>query len=156
MEYRLPILLPTPTEELTARFRERGVPVSDQLVERIRSGPLPTLDALNTGCASDDWETAQKAYRSAVRNLKPGVTQIILHLGKGGEEMRAITNSWRSRQNDLKVVSDPDFRKLLQEERDPSDRLAQSAAVSRGTVAIAAAEADTPEYERIWQLRAKR
>lgn len=58
------------------------------------------------------------AYKKAIETLKPGLNEIIVHLAIDNDEMEAVTNghddygsTWR--QNDLDVVSSPQFKSLL-------------------------------------------
>jgi len=64
-----------------------------------------------------DWKDF---YLNAIKNLKPGVTEIIVHLAHDDAEMQAITvghpdygAAWR--QRDYDVVTSPDIRKALEE-----------------------------------------
>ncbi|HEY6339474.1 MAG TPA: polysaccharide deacetylase family protein [Candidatus Sulfotelmatobacter sp.] len=64
-----------------------------------------------------DWKTF---YANAIRNLKPGVTEIIVHLGYDNAELQAVMvdhddygAAWRQRDYDF--VTSPEFKKLLQE-----------------------------------------
>lgn len=57
-------------------------------------------------------------YLNAIRNLKPGVTEIIVHLGHDDAELQAIAvdhpdygAAWR--QRDYNVVTSPEFKKAL-------------------------------------------
>ena len=64
-----------------------------------------------------DWNNF---YANAIRNLKPGVTEIIVHLGYDDAELQAVMvdhvdygAAWR--QRDYNVVTSPEFKKLLQD-----------------------------------------
>jgi len=59
-------------------------------------------------------------YVNAVKNLKPGLTEMIVHLGHDDAELQAVTvdhpdygSAWR--QRDYAVMTSPDFQKALQE-----------------------------------------
>jgi len=59
-------------------------------------------------------------YGNAVKNLKPGLTEMIVHLGHDDAELQAVTvdhpdygSAWR--QRDYAVMTSPDFQKALQE-----------------------------------------
>jgi predicted glycoside hydrolase/deacetylase ChbG (UPF0249 family) len=61
-----------------------------------------------------------KFYTDSIRNIQPGVTEIISHLAYDDEEMRAATADhpdWGSawRQRDLQFLTSDAFRKVLQE-----------------------------------------
>jgi len=64
-----------------------------------------------------DWKAF---YANAIKNLKPGVTEIIVHLGYDNAELQAVMvdhadygATWR--QRDYDVVTSPDFKKLLED-----------------------------------------
>ena len=64
--------------------------------------------------------TWKEFYLSAVQNLKPGVTEIIVHLGHDDAELQAVTvdhpdygAAWR--QRDYDAVTSPDFKQALQD-----------------------------------------
>lgn len=63
----------------------------------------------------DKWK---EFYLNAIANLKPGLTEIIVHLGHDDAELRAVTvnhepygSAWR--QRDYDVVRSPEFKKAL-------------------------------------------
>ncbi len=65
----------------------------------------------------DDWKAF---YANAIRNLKPGLTEMIVHLGHDDAEMQAIMvdhadygSAWR--QRDYNVVTSPEFKKALED-----------------------------------------
>lgn len=60
------------------------------------------------------------AYRKGIESLKPGLNQIIVHIGLDNDEMRSITqdhddfgSEWR--QNDFDVIRSSEFRDLLKQ-----------------------------------------
>jgi predicted glycoside hydrolase/deacetylase ChbG (UPF0249 family) len=59
-------------------------------------------------------------YLDAVNNLKPGLTEIIVHLGHDDSELQAVTvnhepygSAWR--QQDYNVMTSPEFKKALRD-----------------------------------------
>jgi chitin disaccharide deacetylase len=76
------------------------------------------LDALvmaSPTVQSDQWK---EFYVNAVKDLKPGLTEMIVHLGHDDAELQAITvdhpdygSAWRER--DYNVVTSPEFKKAL-------------------------------------------
>jgi predicted glycoside hydrolase/deacetylase ChbG (UPF0249 family) len=61
-----------------------------------------------------------KYYRDAIKNIQPGITEMIVHLAYDDEEMRGVAfehPNWGSewRQRDFQFVTSDAFRKLLQE-----------------------------------------
>jgi hypothetical protein len=59
-------------------------------------------------------------YLNTIKNLKPGVTEIIVHLGHDDSELQAVTvdhpdygSAWR--QRDYEVVTSPEFKKTIEE-----------------------------------------
>ena len=65
----------------------------------------------------DGWK---EFYLKSIANLRPGLTEMIVHLGHDDAELRAVTvnhepygSAWR--QRDYEVVSSPEFRKALRD-----------------------------------------
>ena len=62
----------------------------------------------------------KKFYTEAIKNVQPGITEVIVHLAYDDAEMRAATRDhpdWGAawRQRDLDFFTSDDFRKVLQE-----------------------------------------
>lgn len=67
--------------------------------------------------AASEWKNF---YFNAIKNLKPGLTEIIVHLGHDNAELQAVTvdhadygAAWRQRDYDL--ITSPEFKKALEE-----------------------------------------
>jgi predicted glycoside hydrolase/deacetylase ChbG (UPF0249 family) len=65
----------------------------------------------------DKWK---EFYLNAIANLKPGLTEMIVHLGHDDAELQAVTvnhepygSAWR--QRDYDVMTSPEFKKALQD-----------------------------------------
>ena len=77
--------------------------------------PDTVFDAGNT--PKDRWK---QFYLDAVKNLKPGLTEILFHLGHDDAELQAVTvnhdaygSAWR--QRDLDVVMSPEWKQALKD-----------------------------------------
>jgi chitin disaccharide deacetylase len=106
-EYKFPFLAvrtPDAPKELLAMLSDQDL-VLDAIV--MADGKVNTAD----------WKSF---YTNAIRNLKPGVTEIIVHLGHDDAELQSVMvdhpdygAAWR--QRDYNVVTSPEFKKLLEE-----------------------------------------
>jgi predicted glycoside hydrolase/deacetylase ChbG (UPF0249 family) len=64
-----------------------------------------------------DWKAF---YANAIKNLKPGVTELIVHLAYDDAEMRSVTAGYDDynapwRQRDYDVITSAEFKKLLED-----------------------------------------
>jgi chitin disaccharide deacetylase len=120
LEYGLPPMLLKPTPIVKLLLKQRGVVLPDSLFERLEASGLPMLDVLvldifPPGVRADTYESRKAVYETVLRRLKPGVNQIIVHLGSDDPELRHITHSWRDRYNEFRIFTEPDTQKLLEE-----------------------------------------
>ena len=81
--------------------------------------PLDALIQAFPSVTPDKWK---QFYLDAIANLKPGLTQILVHLGYDDAELRAVTvnyDGWGSawRQRDYDVVNSPEFKKALKDNK---------------------------------------
>jgi predicted glycoside hydrolase/deacetylase ChbG (UPF0249 family) len=106
-EYKLPFLavrIPNAPPQLFSVLSEKDV----------------VLDAVviaNPAVHANEW---RDFYVNAIKNLKPGLTEIIVHLGHDDVELQAVTvdhpdygSAWR--QRDYDAVTSPEFKKALEE-----------------------------------------
>ena len=106
-EYNLPFLAP-------GQFAERG-PLHSALSEK--DILLDSVVMANPSVHADAWKDF---YSDAIKNLKPGLTEMIVHLGHDDAELQAVTvdhpdygAAWRQRDYDF--VTSAEFKKVLQE-----------------------------------------
>src|SRR5882762_4048552 len=106
-QYKLPFLAP---RQLT----ERG-PLHPALSEK--DILLDSVVMANPSVHLDAWKDF---YTEAIKNLKPGLTEMIVHLGHDDAELQAVMvdhpdygSAWRQRDYDF--VTGPEFKKVLQE-----------------------------------------
>jgi predicted glycoside hydrolase/deacetylase ChbG (UPF0249 family) len=106
-EYHLPFLTPRipgdPTK-LLSQLSEKDVIVDSIVMAN------PTVHA-------GRWK---EFYGNAIKNLKPGLSEMIVHLGHDDAELQAVTfdhpdfgSAWRQRDYDF--VTSPEFKKILEE-----------------------------------------
>jgi predicted glycoside hydrolase/deacetylase ChbG (UPF0249 family) len=105
-DYRLPFL--AVGRDLPAAFRASLRPNDVLLDALVIAGPDVPRDRWKTFCLD------------AVANLKPGLTEMIVHLGRDDAELQAVTvnhepygSAWR--QRDYDVLMSPEFKKALQD-----------------------------------------
>ena|SRR5438105_1606035 len=91
---------------------------ADQLqawVKKIWNAGLPVLDDLFTGFTSFKAEAKPEKLMALLAELKPGVTEILFHASLPTEDFPLITGSSEARRADLKTLTDPRVKKLIQE-----------------------------------------
>lgn len=93
------------------KFLEAGLP------EMVWNGGLPVLDDLHN--KTYDWKTWEEKKRNMIADLRrmpPGVTMIIVHCSRPSPIFDKITSSGDVRLADLKLVTDPDIKNVIEEE----------------------------------------
>jgi len=113
-EYRIPFFMLS-LENIPPPFRKQlGDP--GQLTNALRPDDIypDTMLSAHPGVPAAKW---LDFYVDLVRNLKPGLTQLIVHVGYDDAELSAITgdrpfgSAWR--QRDLEVLRSAEFKKAL-------------------------------------------
>ncbi|MFV2068121.1 MAG: polysaccharide deacetylase family protein [Pirellulales bacterium] len=103
IDYDIPVLFarPTPGSELARRY-----PDAIRLLPALDAKGLPVLDNLHQFYDRGPHAQRTETYLNAIRNLPPGVTEIIIHCGYDDEELRAITSSVTVRDSDRRIFTD--------------------------------------------------
>ena len=117
IDYDLPILFlreldPAASADYPVAVREAAAGV----VTALDKQGLPVLDALAQFYGGDTHEQRKRNYYDTIRNLKPGVSELLIHCGIENEELRAITNSAARRDGDRRIFTSEETRQLLKDE----------------------------------------
>ena len=114
-EYGIPPMLIKPSPQLAKTIKEMGLDIPEQTLLQMQKQGFPMLDILVTGVSGNTFEEKKASYYDALRNLKPGVNQIIVHLGMNDDEIRGVMNSFEQRYNDYRIFTSQETKKLLDE-----------------------------------------
>lgn len=114
-EYGIPVMVMRPTPEAIAYGKMSGSPINEEVLKQIQADGFAMLDYLITGVPGKNFAERKKAYHDLLRNLKPGVTMLIVHLGMDDPELKAVTNSWQQRHADFLSFTDPETEALIKE-----------------------------------------
>jgi len=113
-EYNIPPMLPSPTPEVIGRLKELGLELPEDMLAGIQKAELPFIDRLVTAAGTGrTFEEKKASYYATLRNLNPGVNEILLHLGMDDDELRSITGRYMARYNDYRIFTDPETRQLI-------------------------------------------
>jgi predicted glycoside hydrolase/deacetylase ChbG (UPF0249 family) len=101
---------------------EKQIPIlaaagyNEEMAKLVWDGGLPVLDRVHTD--SYDWKTTEKSphYIEAIRSLKPGITEIIMHCTKPDDVIPVITGNREHLYGDLNAMLDPEVKKVAEEE----------------------------------------
>lgn len=116
VEYDLPVLFLRSIDEPTQRAYPALKDVGPDLLAVLDKQKLPVLDGLAQFYGGETHQARRESYIRTLRNLPPGVSQLIIHCGYADDELRAITNSADRRDGDRRIFTDPAIEKLLDEE----------------------------------------
>jgi predicted glycoside hydrolase/deacetylase ChbG (UPF0249 family) len=83
--------------------------------KKIWNAGLPVIDDLHTRLTR--WNSEEKTDRllTLLKELKPGVTEILFHASLPTEDFPLITATSEARRADLQALTDPRVKKLIQE-----------------------------------------
>jgi len=118
IEKHIPILIIGNHGYLSHKYEPEVVKLGKLgLAQKVWDAGLPVLDDA-TG-QSYDWKTfpeKKKMVMQVLRNLHPGVTELIVHCTDAGEHFKHISSSGELRKADMKVMMDPDVKALVKKE----------------------------------------
>lgn len=115
VEYNVPVLFIRDTEALAAEYPAL-VETGKKMRTLLEEHKLPVLDRMAQFYGGDSNASRRKQYVDLLRNLKPGVAQLIIHCAVDSAELRGITNSASRRDADRQIFMDPEIAQLIQDE----------------------------------------
>jgi predicted glycoside hydrolase/deacetylase ChbG (UPF0249 family) len=110
----LPMVL-APTPEVLAEAREIGLEYTG-LAKKLESEGFVLLDQLSTGLKGNNLAERTEDFKRYVRGLKPGITELIVHLAGNDDEIQHVTGNWAARFHDFTICTDPAIRRFLADE----------------------------------------
>lgn len=115
IEKQIPILAIGGHATYTRIENPEAVGKVQEIIPKIWNAGLPVLDDLHTGTYG--WKAGEKTTRllALLAELKPGITEILFHASRPTEDFPVITGSSESRFADLKALTDPAVKKLIQD-----------------------------------------
>jgi hypothetical protein len=114
--------------EAQGRNTPPGLGRATELGQRIWDGGLPVLDDLHnlsygwvpeSGADATDEELTEykvERYVQALRDLRPGVTMVIMHSTDPSENFKYISTSGPSRKGDMLAMLDPRVQQAIDDE----------------------------------------
>ncbi len=113
-EYGVPAFLPNITRERFAQLQ--GPEMADQylqLLEIVDAGQVPTLDEIIIDTLVD-LDDKHAFYRDLIDGIKPGLTHLLFHPARRGDEISAIADTHVSRNADFEAFSDPALKTYIE------------------------------------------
>jgi hypothetical protein len=132
VDYKIPVMLPGGHLTAIAAQLPNGQQQKLQMQaigQTLWAAGLPVLDDLHNVSYGFDYQKgkpitdtelqklATKQYIQTIKALKPGLTMVIMHCTAPSEIFPYITDSDRLRKADLLAMTDPAFKKFLQDEK---------------------------------------
>lgn len=105
LEFKIPVFF---LRDLDAVANIPGLKArGEECIRRLEAAGLPVLDTMTQYYSDENYDEKKAMYLKAIADTGPGVRYLIIHCGRDDDELRAITSSWRIRDNDRRVFTDP-------------------------------------------------
>lgn len=132
IENKIPVMFPGGHNTMIGKGREVTPALQEQLRaigKKLWDAGLPVLDDLHNVSYGFEYpksenlsdqelqRIATSKYIQTIRELKPGLTMVIMHCTSPGPGFKYIANSGRTRKADLLAMTDPAFRKFIKDEK---------------------------------------
>ncbi len=116
-EYGIPAnVIDVSNPEVRKEFMGQGYPINEEVMQMFSEYTLPMLDYFTSAPNGSTYAEKIENFKKLIRNLRPGLTEIIFHPSVETENLRTITNSWQQRVWEAKMFADPDLIQFFKEE----------------------------------------
>jgi len=115
-EYRIPAMVIEPTDRVAEKFRKQGIPVSEQLRGLLTAYKLPKLDWFDAVAEGKTYEQKLENFYQQIRDLEPGITELIFHPSTMSPGLKHITGTAQQRAWEAEMFSDPQVKEFLARE----------------------------------------
>ena len=116
-EYQIPAMVfDLSNDSIVQKFKEMGLPITDDLIAMSNDYSLPKLDDLDWVPNGDSYEELRAHFFELVRSLNPGITEIFFHPSVESDKLKEITDSWQQRVWEAQLFADPEVINFLKEE----------------------------------------
>lgn len=132
IENKIPVMFPGGHGTMITKQMNMAPELRMQLTQTgamLWAAGLPVLDDLHNVSYGFDYEKDEKIsdvdlqkmatrnYIQTIRELKPGLTMVIMHCTSPSEIFGKISDSGRTRKADMLAMTDPGFKKFLEKEK---------------------------------------
>ncbi|WP_282160462.1 polysaccharide deacetylase family protein [Ulvibacterium marinum] len=116
-EYGIPAnIIDLSNPMVVKEFRDKGYPLTDEVVEMVKGYTLPKLDYFSSAPKGETYEEKIANFKTLVQSLDPGLTEIIFHPSVLTDNLKSITGSWQQREWEFTMFSDPDLIQFFKDE----------------------------------------
>ncbi len=115
-DYRIPAMIIEPSPHVIDKFRKRGIPNTEQLRTILVNYKLPKLDDFDSVVEGKTYEGKRDAFFTQIKELRPGITELIFHPSILTDGLKHITGTWQQRAWEAEMFSDPVVKEFLASE----------------------------------------
>lgn len=116
-EYHIPAnVIDVSDPVVLAGFRKQGYPITDEAIALFDTYTMPKLDNFTSVPTGPTYEAKLENFKTLIRALKPGLTEIIFHPSIQTDNLKTITNSWQQRVWEAQMFNDPALQKFFKDE----------------------------------------
>jgi hypothetical protein len=108
-------MIPGPTPDILEEAKALGLDYA-AITRDLAAQGFIVLDRLFTGLKANGLEPRTEELKQFVRDLKPGVTELIVHLAGNDDEIRHVTGNWERRYLEYRICTDPATRAFIKDQ----------------------------------------